>query len=293
MTPTLDALRARLRVVAPALADGTIVPRGLEPSDDPEWCAASAVVDDRFVVKFAWSAPAAERIHYQARVLEALHAAAPHLPLPELVAASHEPPMVILRYVPADTFFAMRRHIGPSDRSTVAHDLASVLAQLHHPSLLRTVSRTISPLPARAVDAPDARHLGQAQTWCEWADEVLATPGRKALVHGDFHGDNHLWNGGRLRLIVDLETVGTGEPEFDLRCLPGDCGVELFLDVVAQYEQLTASRLDIARVMAWHVRTVLDDLIWRTRAGVPLPDGRSQSEWIDDLARRLAALNLC
>ena len=32
----------------------------------------------------------------------------------------------------------------------------------------------------------------------------------------------------QLRLVIDLETVGTGEPEFDLRCLPGDCGIELF-----------------------------------------------------------------
>lgn len=40
--PTVDALRAGLRVVAPDLADRAIVPRGLEPDDDPQWCAASA-----------------------------------------------------------------------------------------------------------------------------------------------------------------------------------------------------------------------------------------------------------
>ncbi|WP_281428318.1 hypothetical protein [Actinoplanes hulinensis] len=35
--PTVDALRAALRMVTPDLADGVIVPRGLEPSDDPHW----------------------------------------------------------------------------------------------------------------------------------------------------------------------------------------------------------------------------------------------------------------
>jgi Phosphotransferase enzyme family len=37
-----------------------------------------------------------------------------------------------------------------------------------------------------------------------------AAPGRAVLVHGDFHGDNHLWDRRtlRLRLILDLETAG-------------------------------------------------------------------------------------
>jgi hypothetical protein len=60
--PTVDAVRAALRTVAPDLADGVIVTRGLEPSDDPQWCAATAEVDGRFVVKFAWARPPALRI---------------------------------------------------------------------------------------------------------------------------------------------------------------------------------------------------------------------------------------
>ena len=56
--PTVDALRAALRTVAPDLAEATIVPRGLEPNDNPQYCTASAAVDGRFVVKFAWAGPA-------------------------------------------------------------------------------------------------------------------------------------------------------------------------------------------------------------------------------------------
>ena len=93
------------------------------------------------------------------------------------------------------------------------------------------------------------------------------------LVHGDFHGDNHLWDPEtlRLRMVIDLESVGTGEPEFDLRCLPGDCGIELFTSTVAHYEKLTGTTLDVDRIMAWHLRTVLGDALWRSEAGIPLP----------------------
>jgi phosphotransferase family enzyme len=102
------------------------------------------------------------------------------------------------------------------------------------------------------------------------------------LMHGDIHGDNHLWDEEtlRLRLVIDLETVGTGEPEFDLRCLPGDCGIDLFTATVAHYEKLTGTKLDVDRIMAWYLRTVLGDALWRAEAGIPLPDKRTRcSGW--------------
>jgi hypothetical protein len=168
--PTVDALRAGLRRVAPDLAEATIVPRGLEPSGDPQYCKASA---------------------------------------------------------------GGRR-------------------------------------PVRG--------------------EVRL--GRTVLVHGDFNGDNHLWDEEtlRLRLVIDLETVGTGEPEFDLRCLPGDCGIDLFTASVAHYEKLTGTKLDVDRIMAWHLRTVLGDALWRAEAGIPLPDKRTPVQWVDDLTARFTVL---
>lgn len=288
----------------PKLAEGTIVPRGLEPSDDPQWSTASAVVDGRFVVKFAWSEPAASRICYQARVLDALRAAAAGLPLPDVVVTSDDPAMVVLRWVPATPFFEVRHLIGPAEREQVARDLATVLAELHDPSVLRVVSEAVGPLPKPTAHATtdtlrarfgplirsDQREW--VLSWYDWADTVLAAAGRTVLVHGDFHGDNHLWDREtlRLRVLVDLETVGTGEPEFDMRCLPGDCGIELFTATVAHYEQLTGTKLDVDRVMAWHLRTVLGDALWRSEAGIPLPDKRTPVQWVDDLAARFAVL---
>jgi aminoglycoside phosphotransferase (APT) family kinase protein len=302
--PTVDALRAALRRVAPDLADATIAPRGLEPNDDPRYCTASAVVDGRFMVKFAWAWPAALRICYQAQILDTLRTNTPRLPLPEVTAVSCDPAMLILRWVPAMPFFEVRHRIGSAERPRVARDLATVLAGLHDPRVLRVVAQAVGPLPEPTAQAttdtirgrfgvwarPDQRD--RVLSWCDWADRVLASDGRTVLVHGDFHGDNHLWDQEtlRLRLVIDLESVGTGEPEFDLRCLPGDCGIELFTATMAHYEKLTGMKLDVDRIMAWHLRTVLGDALWRAEAGIPLPDKRTPVQWVDDLTARFAAL---
>lgn len=304
--PTVDAVRRALRSVRPDLADAAIVPRGLEPDDDPTWCAASAVVDDRFVVKVAWAEPPARRIWYEARVVDALRAAAPTLPLPDVVVSSRTPALLLTRRVPAVPFFQVRHLIGPADRPAAARDLAAVLADLHRPGVLRAVSGAIGPLPEPMTHAgtdtlrarfgalvrPDQRDT--VLSWCDRADRALAAPGRTVLVHGDLHGDNHLWDRRtrRLRLVVDLETVGVGEPEFDLRCLPGDCGVDLFTATVTHYEALTGTTVDLDRIMAWHLRTVLGDALWRAGAGIALPDGRTPAQWVDDLAARFAALGV-
>ena len=44
--------------------------------------------------------------------------------------------------------------------------------------------------------------------------------------------------------------------------------------------------------MAWHLRNVLGDALWRSEAGIPLADHRTPSEWVEDLATRLSALGI-
>ena len=46
------------------------------------------------------------------------------------------------------------------------------------------------------------------------------------------------------------------------------------------------------RVMAWHVRTALGDVLWRTEAGIPLADHRTPSDWVHDLSARLDQLGI-
>jgi hypothetical protein len=39
--------------------------------------------------------------------------------------------------------------------------------------------------------------------------------------------------------------------------------------------------------MAWHVRPMLGDALWRSGADVALPDGLSPAQWVDRLDDRL------
>ena len=129
--------------------------------------------------------------------------------------------------------------------------------------------------------------------WCDWADEVLATQGPSVVVHGDLHGGNQVWDGEQLRAVVDFETVGLAEAEYDLRAFPGTGpGVELLTATMGHYRAITGRELAADRVMAWHLRTALGDALWRSEAGVPLPDHRTPTEWVDDLATRFTALGL-
>ncbi|WP_433040828.1 hypothetical protein [Dactylosporangium sp. CS-033363] len=58
---------------------------------------------------------------------------------------------------------------------------------------------------------------------------------------------------------------------------------------VTQYQRLTGTTVDLDRVMAWHLRTVLGNALWRTEAGVALPDGRTPAQWVDDPTGRFQA----
>jgi hypothetical protein len=114
-------------------------------------------------------------------------------------------------------------------------------------------------------------------------------------VQGDLHGDNQVWDHDKLRLVVDLETAGAAELEYDLRTFPGPAmgpGVKLLTAVMRHYQQLTGRQLSTNRVMAWHLRTALGDALWRSEAGILLADHRTPPDWADDLAARFSMLGI-
>jgi len=301
------AVDAALRVVAPELADSPIVvPRRLG-RDDPVWRSSSAVVADRFVVKFAWSRPAALRVAHEVRVLTALGRGEREVPyLPEIVASSFDPLLLVTRLVPGRTLFEV---VDSIDREGAGDQLARFLAALHRPAMLARVNAEIGeiagaehgsqhppPTPVLrerfgAWVRPDQmRAVGR---WCDWADTVLARPGRAVLVHSDLHGDNQVWNDDELRLVVDFETVAVAEPEYDLRAFPGTGpGLELLTATMRHYGRISGRALAVERVMAWHLRTALGDALWRSEAGIPLADHRTPSAWVDDLSSRFSALGI-
>ncbi len=137
--------------------------------------------------------------------------------------------------------------------------------------------------------------LEMVRRWCDWADQVLRRCGVAVFVHGDLHGHNQVWDRDqlRLRVFVDFESSGAAEAEYDLRYLPAQGhGIDLLLATTAHYRDLTQVELDIGHAMAWHLRTVLGDALWRSEAGVPLPGGGTPSEWVDELRERLDALSV-
>jgi len=287
-----EALGEALRVVAPELSGCPVIVPVPDPAAqrDPQWWSSSAVADGRFLVKFAWSRPAAFRLAIEIGVLTAL-GREPRVPfLPTVVASSTDPVLLVTRIVPGASLFEV---IDSIDRQRAGLQLARFLAALHHPAARQRAEAAVGELtgprlpPAATATlrerfAPLARP-GQRpiiMRWCAWADAMLTAP---------------VWDHGELRLVVDLETAGAAEPEYDLRTFPGPAmgpGVELLTAVMRHYQQLAGRQLSANRVMAWHLRTALGDALWRSEAGIPLADHRTPPDWVDDLAARFSMLGI-
>jgi aminoglycoside phosphotransferase (APT) family kinase protein len=290
------AVAAALRAVAPEVGDLPIVFRPGLAEEDPMWWSASAVAGERFVVKFAWSEPAARRLAHELAVLGALE-----LPfLPKVVASSTDPVLLVTALAPGQALFDV---VDSLDRNEVGRQLAGFLSALHDPATLERVGSALGELPPAALPPASTTVLrdrflrwvrSDQQTavlrWCDWVDVVLEVPGEAVLVHGDLHGGNQVWADGRLQLVVDFETTGLAEPEYDLRLFPSTGpGLELLAATLRHYR---GRPLDVKRILAWHVRTVLGDALWRSEAGVALPDDRAPEAWVDDLVHRFAALEI-
>lgn len=305
--PALDEVRSALEQLDPALAGRPIE---LNPwvAQHPKWHKASAVVDDSYLVKFAWSQPAAQRVVHETTVLGVLHHGLNRPAIPEVVAASSDPALLVTTFVPGRPLtIDGATALDARRRKELAVDLATFLADLHGPAVSEAIAAagilTRHPRPQgetpvlrrrfpRWVDEDQAPAVEQ---WCEFADEALCSPpADRAFLHGDLHGFNVVLEPerARVRRVADWETSASGDPAFDFRYLPGQVSStpELFVDVVDEYERCSGRGVDVDRALAWHIRTVLGDALWRSEAGVPLPDGRTPVQWVEDLRSRMAVL---
>lgn len=300
---SVSELRSALRRVLPRLHGESIVLQSKDGQVSPRWHSGSAVIADAFVVKFAWSQVAAARIYREGQLLLGLHSVAPQLQLPEVVATGSHPALVVTRLVPGAPFTASG--IAELDRAgvdRVAADRASFLAQLHDDAVLAKVRRVApmaDPEPQADTDSLRQRFVRwvspqQGDTvlgWCDWTDTVLGRPSpTPVLVHGDLHGHNEVWDMTvpALRAVVDFDSSGPSDPEFDFRVLPSQSyAPDLFATTVHHYQRESGRALDMERIMAWHIRTVLGDALWRSEVGVALPGGGSPSSWVEDLGHRM------
>jgi hypothetical protein len=93
-----------------------------------------------------------------------------------------------------------------------------------------------------------------------------------------------------LRAVVDFDNSGPIEREFDFRYLPSQATrPDLLAATIRHYQRESGHHLNAERIMAWHIRTVLGDALWRSEAGIALPEHGSPSRWVDELARRMTA----
>ena len=300
--PTPAAVAAALRAVAPELSRLPVALRELTGSDGPVWRSMNAPLGDDFFVRFAWSERAARFVRQEISVLAAL-AAEPAVPfLPEVVASSTDPLILITRRVRGSSLFGVA---GSINHDYAGQQLARFLAALHRDETRERVEAVTGLVPAwypLVTTAALRERFGRWVTpdqqrivagWCDWADQVLAEPRPPVLIHADFHGDNQIWRDGRLRAVLDFTNAGAGEPEFDLRTFPGPGlgpDLELLSVTVRHYERLSGRRLSLDRIMAWHVRQALGDVLWRSEAGLPLPDHRTPAGWVTDLEARFRAV---
>ena len=266
------------------------------------------MVDERFVVKFAWSEVRATRLWREGVVLERLRTLEPSLQLPDLVVLSRDPVLVVTRLVAGVPLsWEWASGLSAGETTQVAGQVAGFLVRLHGADVDRVVGGLPEIHPTAQADTEQLRRrfgrlvddhrATSVMGWCDWVDDVLAaepsSPG--VVVHGDLHGYNQLWDqsSASLLAVVDFEECGVADGHFDLRYVSSNAdGPELVLAVMAEYERLSGRRLAIERVMAWHVLTALGDALWRSEAGVALPGGGTAATCVDRMSVDLAALEL-
>ena len=140
---SVAALREALGAVAPELSGYPVTVPGPAGKQDPLWHSGCVPVGDRFFVKFAWSRPAALRLAREIGVLTAL-AREPKVPfLPEVVASSADPLLMITRRVPGTSLFEVADSIDPDH---AARQLVRFLAALHDPAARQRAEAAVGTL---------------------------------------------------------------------------------------------------------------------------------------------------
>jgi hypothetical protein len=94
---TASAVREALSVVAPQFDGCDVTVPDPAAEGDPVWWSSSALVGDDLIAKFAWSRPAALRLAREIGVLIALASEPPVPFLPEVIASSADPLLLMSR----------------------------------------------------------------------------------------------------------------------------------------------------------------------------------------------------
>ncbi|MGY6500588.1 MAG: phosphotransferase family protein [Acidimicrobiales bacterium] len=200
---------------------------------------------------------------------------APHLPpevqYPEIVAYGGKPgsDWLIVKRVPGQVLSRYWPSMSPIERREATHQLAGALKALHAtpaprdlpdidstaPQLLS--DKTFSPVMPLLVAIDRLRDMPHMQGDLLDRTEALVADTAKALtpfdattlVHGDLTFENVLWDGKRIRAILDFEWARAGPRDLDLDVLLRFCALP-HLHVAEDYEHLTHAE-DYQEVPWW------------------------------------------
>ena len=209
-------VRSALGAAMPGLTVEQIGIRPRIPQPDPRYWSASATVDDRLVVKFAWSHVRAVRLHREGLLLGRLAARAPALRLPRLVTLHADPVVLVTEQLAGEPLSgdAGRDLLGPRLQD-VARQLADLLVTLHGlpaaevlrglPEVTPTAQSDTAMLRARYGGLVDDGRAALVGRWCDWVDGVLGGPGPEDVLRRR----SVTW-------IVSLATVGLVFDGYDL-----------------------------------------------------------------------------
>jgi len=149
-----QSLRAAIATCAPLLVDLPIRINARHAQSNPLYWSSSAVLDERFVVKFAWSEVRAVRLWREGKVLERLGVLEPPMPTPELVVLSRDPALVVTRRVAGDPLsWEWASDLSAQETAAAARQLAAFLVRLHSTDIAHVVG-----------DLPIVRPTAQADT---------------------------------------------------------------------------------------------------------------------------------
>ncbi|MGH9156716.1 MAG: phosphotransferase family protein [Acidimicrobiales bacterium] len=227
---TEASLRSALGAAAPELAGLALRMNPALVSSNPLWWSATAVVDESFVVKFAWSKLRAVRLWREGVILRRLERIGPALPIPEVAVVTTDPVLVATRMVPGVPLGGeWAWELAGSQAQQAGRQVGTFLAQLHAldaaqvwdglPVVDPTPQGDTEMLRRRFPALVDHRRGALVQAWCEWVDAVLSdeSPSPAVFVHGDLHGYNQVWDQAERRLVavVDFGESGLWDPHFD------------------------------------------------------------------------------
>jgi hypothetical protein len=287
-------VRAALELVSPDLARLRIEVR---PSIavKAEWRRSTAIVDERFAVKFAWDEAAAAGLWREVSIQQALAATA--VKTANLVTSSERPTLIVCDVaIGRPLTYEDAGRMTRSETRGVAACMAGELARFHDAAV--TAAFEVAHI-ARVAARPQAttnelrERLPRVLTVPTWrrtaellarVDELLAHPEPAVIVHGDWHGHNLVFDHGfkTVAAVLDFGETGINEVAFDFRYLPRQAPTLHLLDsTLGAYRAATGQQVSRDRVLAWHVLTDLGDALWRTEAAVEVVAGPIERRAID------------